>query len=195
MLHLAFIEGKFEDAEQQGQIAIKLEPLSAIDHADLAWTLYTAKRFEEALGYAKTGIELDANSFLSHRIAGLCYMRLNRHDEAIEALSFLIQMSNRHQHAMHSLIWAYSSNGNFKAARELMNELEAKANTEYIAGAHFGVSAAWLGELDKAFVLLERAYNEHDSMLLTLRYSPAVPVQLRKHPRFQSLLHRMGFSN
>ena len=74
MLCLAWVEGKFDEAEKQGQIAIKLEPLSAIDYADLSWTLYTACRFEEALAFAKTGIELDANSFLSYRLAGLCYL-------------------------------------------------------------------------------------------------------------------------
>ena len=33
---------------------------------------------------ALTGIELDANSFLSHRLAGLSYIGLNRNEEAIE---------------------------------------------------------------------------------------------------------------
>ena len=72
------MEGNFDEAEKHGKIAIKLEPLSAIDHADLSWTFYYAHKFEEALAFAKTGIELDANSFLSHRLAGLCYIALKQ---------------------------------------------------------------------------------------------------------------------
>ncbi len=83
MCYLAFIEGKFEEGEKHGQIAIKLEPLSAIDHADLAWTLLIAHKFQEALAFAKTGIELDGNSFLSHRIKGLCHIALRRYQEQL----------------------------------------------------------------------------------------------------------------
>ena len=35
-----------------------------------------------------------------------------------------MKISNRHQHAVNSLIWAYCSNGNFEEAKALMNELE-----------------------------------------------------------------------
>jgi tetratricopeptide (TPR) repeat protein len=86
MLYLTWVEGKFDEAEKQGRLALKLEPLSSIDHADLSWTLYTASKFDEALAIGQTGIELDANSFLSHRLAGLSYIGLNRNEEAIETV-------------------------------------------------------------------------------------------------------------
>ncbi len=193
MEYLAWVEGNFEEAERQGQIAIKLEPLSAIDYADLAWTLHTASRFEEALTYANTGIELDGNSFLSHRVAGLCYISLKRYDEAIDTFKHLIKISNRHQHAINSLIWAYCSNGNFEEAETLMNELEKRSKTEYIAGTYFGLSVAWLGDIDTALNYLENAYNDHDPILITLKYAPYVPALLRNDPRFQKLLDRISF--
>ena len=127
MICLGWVDGKFDEAEEQLQIAIKLEPLSAIDHADLAWTLLMAGKFEEALAIAKTGIELDNNSFLSHRIAGLCYIVLQRYDEAIATFQYLVNLSNRHQQAVNGLIWAYCSNGNFEEARKLMRELETRS--------------------------------------------------------------------
>ena len=193
MICLAWVEGKFDKAEKQGQIAIKLEPLSAIDHADLSWTLYTAGKFEESLTYAKTGIELDGNSFLSHRLAGLCYIALKRYEEAIDTLNYLMSISNRHQHALNSLIWAYCANGNGREARVLMNELKERSRSEYIAGTHAGLSAAWLGDTDIAFDYLENAFNDRDHILITLKYSPYVPASLRNDARFQNLLDRIGF--
>ncbi|MFN2439389.1 MAG: hypothetical protein ABR503_09340 [Chitinophagaceae bacterium] len=88
LVYLCWIEGKFEEAEKQAQISLKLEPLSTIDNADLSWILYTANRFEEALTYAQTGIGIDANSFLSQRLAGLCYLALQRYEEAINTQLF-----------------------------------------------------------------------------------------------------------
>jgi tetratricopeptide (TPR) repeat protein len=193
MIYLGWVEGKFDEAEKQGRVAIKLEPLSAIDHADLSWTLYTANRFEEALTYAKTGIELDGNSFLSHRLASLCYIALKRYEEAIDTLTYLMNISNRHQHALTALIWAYCGNENMKEARILMNELKERSRTEYIAGTYAGLSAAWLGDVNAAFDYLENAYNDRDHILITLKYSPYVPASLRNDSRFKNLLERIGF--
>ncbi len=193
MTYLAWVEGQFDEGERQGRIAIKLEPLSAIDHADLSWTLYTAQRFEEALAVAKAGIELDANSFLSQRLAGLCYLALKRYEEAIDTFKYLMKISNRHQHALAGLIWAYCSNGNIEEAKDLMYELEKRSAIEHIAGTHFGISSAYLGDLDKTFDYLEKAYDDRDLILVQLKYSPAVPALLRNDQRFQNLLDKIGF--
>jgi pentatricopeptide repeat protein len=193
MLYLAWVKGKFDEAEKQGQTAIKLEPLSAIDHADLAWVLYTAGKFEEGLAAAKTGIELDANSFLSHRLAGLSYIGLSRYQEAIETFESLAKMSGRHQHALTGLIWAYCNNKNFEEARKLMNELKSRSKTEHITPTHFGIAMAWLGDLDAAFDLFQKAYEDHDPNIIQLKYSPYGPIALKNDPRFQSLLDKIGF--
>ena len=193
MQYLAWVEGKFEEAEEQGRTAVKLEPLSAIDHADLAWTLYTANRFDEALSCAKTGIELDSNSFLSHRIAGLCYLALRRYDEAIDALEYLLKISNSNQHALNTLIWVHCCNGHLEEAKRLMTELENKSTTEYIAATHLAISAAYLDDFDKAFNYFEKALNDRDPIITQLKYSPFVPASLRNDMRFQHLLERVGF--
>jgi pentatricopeptide repeat protein len=193
LAYLTHVCGNFEGAERQGRIAVKLEPLSAIDHADLAWTLYTANKFEEALTVARIGIELDANSFLSHRIAGLCYTGLQRHDEAINTFKYLLKISNRHQHAVNSLIWAYCSKGDFEEAKGLMNELKERSANEYLSGVYLAVSAAWLGEIGMAISYLENAYNDHDPILFTLKNAPNVPASLKHDSRFQSLIKRMNY--
>ena len=195
MLCLGWVEGKFDEAEEQLQTAIKLEPLSAIDHADLAWTLLMANKFEKALAFAKTGIELDNSSFLSHRIAGLCYIVLHRYDEAIATFKYLVDVSNRHQQAINGLIWAYSSSGNLEEARKLNNELVRTSVVDSIGSAFFdfGLSAAYLGDLDAAFAALERACEDLDPHILTIKRAPYVPPSLRNDPRFQVLLDRIGF--
>jgi tetratricopeptide (TPR) repeat protein len=195
MICLGWVDGNFNEALEQLQTAIKLEPLSAIDHADLAWTLLMAGKFENALTVARTGIELDNYSFLSHRIAGLCYIVLQRYDEAIATFQYLVNLSNRHQQAVTGLIWGYSSNGNIEEARKLMNELEERAATDYKESAYFdfGLSAAYLGDLDTAFNALEKAYDDLDPHILTIKRAPYVPASLRNDPRFQNLLDRIGF--
>jgi tetratricopeptide (TPR) repeat protein len=187
------VEGHFEDAEKQARTSIKLEPLSTIDHADLSWILYTANRFEEALSHAKTGIEIDVSSFLSQRLAGLCYIALKRYEEAIETLDYLMKISTRQQHALTALIWAYCGSKNFAAASTLMEELKGRSATEYIGCTYFALSAAYLGDVNTALDYLEKGYDDGDPILISIKYSPYVLASLRDHPRFQNLLDRIGF--
>jgi pentatricopeptide repeat protein len=193
LVYLGFIEGNFYEAEKEGRIAIKLDPLSAIEHADLAWTLHTSGKFEEALATAQIGIDIDNNSFLSHRLAGLSFMGLKRNEEAIDTFKYLVKISNRHQHAINSLIWAYCSNGNVDEGKKLMEELKERSTTEYIGGGHFSISAAWLGDIDSAVKYLEIAYNDHDPVLITFQYAPHIPDSFRNHPQFQQVLDKMKF--
>ncbi|MBA2762357.1 MAG: tetratricopeptide repeat protein, partial [Segetibacter sp.] len=193
LIYLCWVEGKSEEAVKHAQISIKLEPLSTIDHADLSWILYTANKFEEALTYAQTGIGIDANSFLSQRLAGLCYIALKRYEEAIDTFNYLMKISNRHQHALTALIWAYCSNGNLEDACALMDELKKRSATEYIGCTYFGLSAAWLGDVNTAFEYLEKAYNDLDPILISVKYAPYVPAFLRQDSRFKSLIKRINY--
>ncbi len=82
---------------------------------------------------------------------------------------------------------------NFENAKILFNELKDRSTKEYIAGTYFGVSAAWLGDIETAFNYLESAYNDHDPALINLKYATYIPDLLRNDPRFQNLLDRIGF--
>ncbi len=192
-LVLNHIEGNFQEGEKYGRMAVKMEPLSAIFQADLAWIVYNASRFEESLAMAKAGIELDASSFLSHKIAGLSSMALKRFEEAIAIFKNLIIISNRNQHALNYLIWAYCAMGNFIDSKVLLEELELRAQTGFITSTYLGLSCAWLNEMDNAFRYLEKGYRERDPIIITLKHAPHVPEKLSKDPRFQDLLDRIGF--
>ncbi|MFN2439390.1 MAG: hypothetical protein ABR503_09345 [Chitinophagaceae bacterium] len=74
-----------------------------------------------------------------------------------------------------------------------MEELKRRSATEYIGCTYFGLSAAWLGDVDTAFEYLEKAYIDCDPILTSVKYSPYVPVQVKNDQRFQNLLDRIGF--
>ncbi len=69
-----------------------------------------------------------------------------------------------------------------------MNELEARSAKDYKGSAYFdfGLSAAYLGDLDTAFNALEKANNDPDPHILTIKRAPYVPALLRNDPRFQN---------
>jgi len=78
--------------------------------------------------------------------------------------------------------------GDKKGSQQALDELIAKRaqeDADEIAEAY-----AWRGEKDRAFEWLERAYQQRDGGLSTIKTDPTL-ASLRADPRFNVLLRKM----
>ena len=82
--------------------------------------------------------------------------------------------------------------GRVRETRDCIRELKKRLADESVGGFEVGLVYAGLGEKDLAFEWLERAYDEHDKGLVSLKVDPSLDP-LRSDPRFQDLLRRMNF--
>jgi adenylate cyclase len=184
--------GNFDEAEKHGLTAIKYEPLSSIAHAIYSLILLSAGKSEEALATAKAGIELDASSFLCGRSITLSYRTLKNYKEAIKSAQRLIEISNRHPHAICDLMQSYAESGNMEKVKILMQELKQRSATEFIDAAMMALASAYAGNLDEAFTYFDAALIERDPMLITLKYL-VYSEALYKDRQYQKLLGQIGF--
>jgi len=191
--YLTCVEGKFEDAERHAEIAIQLEPLSSLCYAMYSVILHCAGKFTEALDTCKTGVELDANSFLCRVNAGMAQIALRQYEAAISSFESACKLSTRQSMPVHGLIWTYCLTGRSDEARVLMDGLKEKSKSEYVANTFTAISAGYLNDTDEAFDYFEKAYIDRDPILLMLKYVQWVPAAVREDPRFQNLLDRIGF--
>lgn len=196
LFYLAWIENDFVKAEEQMKYAIELEPLSAIGYAIQTCMFYTENKHKEAVQAAKTGVELDAGSYLSHRMMGSSYVELGELDEAIRIFKYCIEISKRFQWSITDLLWAYCRNGNKEEAIILLEELKKRAATENICYAYLGLSEAWLGNINTAMEYIQKAFDNREPILITFKIKdvPGMPDTLRKDPRFQQLVEKIAFS-
>ena len=74
-----------------------------------------------------------------------------------------------------------------------MDELKTRSETEYLTPTYLGIAEAWLGNLDAAFDLFQKGYDDLDPNITQLKYAPYGPAALRNDPRFQNLLNKIGF--
>jgi adenylate cyclase len=72
-----------DDGERAATTALRLDPHLADAHAAMAAAMRAKGRFEEGLQACREALRLDANSYVAHRIAGLCLLGLKCYDEAI----------------------------------------------------------------------------------------------------------------
>ena len=191
--YLTWVEGNITEGEIHGMQAIKAEPLYAICYGTHSLILQTAGKYKEALEFCKEGIEIDPNSFLCRLNEGTLYMLLHQYEESITSYETALKISNRHHFAVNGLLWTHCILGNYDKANELMKELTTRAEKEYIAKTFTGISAAYLNDLDTAFIFLAQAYEDRDPVLLALKYEKWIPENLRKDPRFEKLLSGIGF--
>ncbi len=84
---------------------------------------------------------------------------------------------------------AYAKAGEREKAQAILKQLETGKG--YVSPGELTVLYTALGEREKAFASLEKAYAAHDSQLMFLKIDPAFDP-LRDDPRFQDLLRRVG---
>ena len=83
--------------------------------------------------------------------------------------------------------------GKMEEARVLLNELKTRPAEEYVGYASIALSVAFVDGVDEAFIYLDKAFEDRDPVLLTLKYNDLVSSTLRSDPRFQLLLEKIGF--
>ncbi len=80
--------------------------------------------------------------------------------------------------------------GNQKRAREILHELEERAQSGYVSPYHFAYVYTGLGEHDKALDWLERAVAQRTGPVYSIKGSFLLTA-LHEQPRFQALLRQM----
>jgi hypothetical protein len=76
-------------------------------------------------------------------------------------------------------------------AEEIMSRLESESRQQYIRSEYLAMGHAALGDLDKAFESLERAYQARSAGLIYLHLDPGYDP-LRGDPRYAELVKRVG---
>jgi TolB-like protein/class 3 adenylate cyclase len=193
MLYLSWIELNFKESQREGQIAIKLDPFSAIAYGLQAVNYLISREYEESVKIGKMGIDLDANSFISRTMTAMALIGLNQINEAIEMIKENIKKTDRYQWPVFDLIWAYSHIPDHIAMKELIRELDERSKSEYISPYRRGLAAAYLGDLNEAFMYLERSFEDREPWLLALKIWPDVPNNLKEDARYRNLIHRIGY--
>jgi DNA-binding winged helix-turn-helix (wHTH) protein/TolB-like protein/Flp pilus assembly protein TadD len=188
---LAFF-GEFDRAIAEMKRAQELDPVSLVKLTGLGQVLLLARRYDEALEQCGKALEMDPNLGFAHWLQGLAYLWKGMHEPAILALQKSIPLSGESLDEPASLGLAYALSGKIGDARRILNELKQRSKRKYLSPAAIAPLYAALGEPDKAFALLDKAFEDRDTLMLAISVEPMFD-QLRSDRRFDELLRRIGF--
>ncbi|MEE9162213.1 MAG: tetratricopeptide repeat protein, partial [Candidatus Neomarinimicrobiota bacterium] len=171
--------------------AVPLNPLDTETYGSLALVYYFAHQYDQAIEHCRKALELDEAYFTAHVYLGLAYAQKGMFGKAIPPLEAAVQLSGGSALVKSSLGYAYGLAGRDREARELLNELRAAAETQYVPAISMAAIHMGLGERDAVFKWLDKAYKERHHYLIFSKVEPMMDG-LRSDPRFQALLAKMN---
>ena len=191
---LAFLNmalGKEKECLVASERAVELDPLSAVLREILGFALLRTGRIEQAREEFMKALELEPNYTQARWLLGHTYMLESDYDTGISEIEKALEQSNGNPLICSGMGWAYAISGRKSDAENLVAEMERRIKNEYIGAYLFAKIYAALGETDRAFEWLDKAYEEHDVSLVFIR-SDETLMTLHSDGRFNLLLNRIG---
>ncbi len=182
--------GRPDEALGEIRRAEELDPRSLSLRANTALLSYFRGQYEVALQKLLEIQKLDPNDPIVHWGIGLVHEQKRRFPEAISSIQKAASLSPS-KNFKASLAHAYALAGKSAEARKVLEELQEQSRKAYVPSYYSALIHAGLGEKDRAFEFLERAYQERSTVLAYLPLDPRLEP-LRSDPRFADLLRRTG---
>lgn len=190
--YLTFM-GHFEESIRHYETALEIDPFSLQINMNLATTYFLRGEYDRAIRHLTKTTELEPNYMPTLFVLGCVYIQQGRLEEAIEQFQAIYKQDEEAYLAMGFMGYAHALAGQQAEAETLLNVLQEISERKYVSPYSMLVIHIGLGPEERVFELLEQLYEERNDWLVWLKVSPELRT-VRNHPRFKSLLRRVGFS-
>ncbi len=182
---------RFDEAIASELRALEIEPLSLVVNKNVGTIYYYARQYDRAFEQYRKALELDPDFARTHFFLGMAYEVTERPDRALEEYRRGLSLSGGSVVVHCTLACALAEAGRIAEAREILDDLTARGREQYVPAFNLALIRLGLGEVDRAFEYLERAYDERSSWLVSLTIEPLLD-RIRDDPRFANLVRRVG---
>jgi TolB-like protein/Tfp pilus assembly protein PilF len=183
--------GSLGEAIGEIRKALALDPLDPGYSRWLARFLLYAGDYPGAIAQGEKIIELGEDFFLAYLDIGSAHLAQG---EAETALKWY-RRGQALEHSVRSydafIVRALAALDRRDEADEILARLEEESRQHYVRAEILAMGYASLGNLDRAFDCLERAFQTRSAGLIYLRVDPGYKP-LRDDPRFDDLARRIG---
>ena len=185
------IAKRFEEAIQEIERGVGLDPISPLNLENAAQHYYHARKYERAREYCERCFAIAPDFSWTHLIAGM----LDVQSGDLEAAIVSFKKASETLTANGYLGYALAASGEHDRAREILTDIdryiEAGTDSKYSAAlVHFG-----LGDVDRCLDRLEEVVDEKPALVVVTAWLHVDPFwdSLRDHPRFETVIERMNF--
>ena len=184
---------RFDEALSEIERARMLEPESVLVAGYNAVNLMFGRRYADALDECRRCMDLDPTFATAEWIRTLVYSVAGDHGPAIAAAERALALTKRRSSFLSAFGIACAAAGRRAEAERVIEELLDRSRTEHVSPLWLADITTRLGQTDRAFEWLERAYDARTQALISLGVSPLYDP-LRGDARFDNLLQRIGIA-
>jgi DNA-binding winged helix-turn-helix (wHTH) protein/tetratricopeptide (TPR) repeat protein len=175
--------GRLGESLQKIRRAQELDPLSPDANASLAYILYFARDYDEAIRYSHRALMLQPDFLDALLLLGLSYEQKGMIDESIIQFTRAKEANADSTEPLELLGHAFAIAGLGDEARRVLSELQSSETQNSIHPYNVALIHAALGQSKQAFEWLAKPYLNWTERERMLRFDPRMD-RLRKDSRF-----------
>ncbi len=181
---------RLDDAIAELRGAVADEPVSLILNTRLGSMLMFARRYDEALAQFRRALELDPNYPLAHLDLVRLEAARGNYDAALLELRRSPEVVGSYGVGLSGYVLAKA--GRREAAATEIRRLQNDTASRYAVALPIAQIYGALGDRDRAFQWLDRAYTDRNWPLYFCRVDPLLQ-SLHSDPRWDAFVQRMNF--
>jgi TolB-like protein/Tfp pilus assembly protein PilF len=189
--------GRHGEAINETERALELDPLSLPCNRDAGIVFFFANELDRAIDALQRTLDMYPNCAIAHSILGWAYWLKSKYDEASAEFQMEIEESSGWDTSAQAYVGlACALMGRRDESLQIREDLLERSRREYVPAFMPALLFFALGETDRGFEWLDKAYEEHDLYLSFLKVSPLVDIlDLRSEPRYIAMLKKIGLAD
>jgi serine/threonine-protein kinase len=183
--------GRLDEAEEEVEIAIELDPLSGIIYEGRGFVQLLRREYEKAIHSYREILEFEPFPYRPYAAIGRALGLQRKHAEALQMLEKARAMESEVPTILAAIGQVYGEAGHRDSAYEVLSRLETQAHQRHVPSTCFALVYTGLGEKDQALDWIERGCERHEMNVTSIGVHP-IYDSLRGIRRFEALVKRMG---
>ena len=193
--HINYLAWRGQKAEALVEWALvrQLDPVRSDSEVHAGLIYYQTRDYGRMLEAMQNYVASNPRHWLGRNLLGVAFQGSGQTLLAIPEYQKAVEYSGNNSDSTASLAYAYARTGKRAEAEKILRDLLEQSRASYVSPYMIATIYAGLGNKDRAFEFLAKAYEERSTDLSYFLKSDLRMDTLRSDPRFQDLVSRMGF--
>jgi len=181
--------GQLQEGLRETRKAREFDPLSLIINTTIGWQLYLTRQNDQAIEQLRAVLDIDPKFAPARRLLEEVYAQMGKHKEAVAEREKMLSLSGGPELAA-AIEEDFAKSGYRGVLQSWLDGLQEISKHGYVSYLSIAEAYMRMGEKEKALNWLEKAYEDHDSGLVSLGVEPMFDP-LRSDKSFREILVRM----
>ena len=182
---------RYDEAAAILKKAKDLDPLSIPISTDMGFSLYYSGNYDKALKELQSSLEMSPRFGFAHLWTGRVYQQKKMYKESLDEYGKALLAQPGWTVALAALGNVYCIIGQNSKANKILDTLDVISKKRFVTSYGVALVYAGLGEKDKVFEWLNKAYEERSNWLVWLKSDPRWTI-LRNDKRYEELVQKVG---